>query len=265
MQKEPAERFATINDFSQAFQQAVAGSGGLRATLTISWDEAHHGTQRTVTLPGGRKVPVTIQAGAQDGQELRLEGLGEPYYSGGPGGTLTLTLVVEQRKERPPVLETKNEEKQQERPPEAPSRRRWAAIAIGAAITAILLVSGLIIAPRLSTPQSSPIASLTIPQLKSSYNGSECSLTTGFCFFLEIFIDSQDQHGNIIARWIYEDTTYSCKGTVTRDKHITLTCTGGSQDYVLNVQGSIYPDGHLAGTNQAVSQIGTSESSWTAS
>ncbi|HWS85090.1 MAG TPA: protein kinase [Ktedonobacteraceae bacterium] len=106
LEKNPQERFASIKDFSQAFQQAVTGNGDLHATLTISQDEARRGVRRTVTLPGGRKVPVTIQAGTQDGQELRLGGQGEPYYSGGPKGTLILTVVVARKQEEatlPPI------------------------------------------------------------------------------------------------------------------------------------------------------------------
>ena len=48
-------------------------SSELRATLAISKLEALTGTSRTLTLPDGRKVTVTVPAGAYDGQVIRVE------------------------------------------------------------------------------------------------------------------------------------------------------------------------------------------------
>jgi hypothetical protein len=68
--------------------------GDLRATLAISQAEARHGTTRTITLPGGRSLAVSIPAGTHTGKEIRLEGQGQPRANGGAAGTLILTIAV---------------------------------------------------------------------------------------------------------------------------------------------------------------------------
>ena len=65
-------------------------SSELRATLAISRSEALSGTNRTLTLPGGRKVTVVVPAGAYDGQVIRVEG--QDYDDS--ANTLLLTLAV---------------------------------------------------------------------------------------------------------------------------------------------------------------------------
>jgi serine/threonine protein kinase/streptogramin lyase len=92
--KQPEERFASVAAFARAFQEAVHSEGDLHATLAISPAEAESGTTRTLTLPGGRQVSVTVPAGVGDGAILRLEGQGLPYYAGGPAGPLVLTLAI---------------------------------------------------------------------------------------------------------------------------------------------------------------------------
>ncbi len=92
--KMPQERFPGISDFARAFQQALKSTGDMRATLAISRTEALTGGKRTLNLPGNRQLVVTIPAGTQDGQILRLEGQGESYYEGGPGGALLLTISI---------------------------------------------------------------------------------------------------------------------------------------------------------------------------
>ncbi len=92
--KQPGDRFPSVTAFAQAFQEAVQGEGDLHATLAISRAEAESGTTRTLTLPGGRQVSVTVPAGVSDGTALRLEGQGMPYYEGGPSGPLVLTIAI---------------------------------------------------------------------------------------------------------------------------------------------------------------------------
>ncbi len=108
--KAPEERFPSIATFAQALAQAAQGveattagtasitsrSSDLSATLAISGAEAETGAQRTLTLPGGRRVSVSIPAHAFDGQILRLQGLGEPSDEGGSRGALILTLSVKE-------------------------------------------------------------------------------------------------------------------------------------------------------------------------
>jgi serine/threonine protein kinase len=108
--KHPEERFPSIAAFAHALAQAAEGvdvstagpttitsrSSDLSATLAISRAEAETGAKRTLTLPGGRRVSISIPARAYDGQILRLQGLGEPSYEGGSRGALILTLSVKE-------------------------------------------------------------------------------------------------------------------------------------------------------------------------
>lgn len=107
--KKPEERFASISAFARAFQQALlADDSGptiastfqepnrsdIHAALVISETEALTGTKRILTLPGGRQVSVTVPAGTQDGQVIRLEGQVEPESSGDSPGALILTITI---------------------------------------------------------------------------------------------------------------------------------------------------------------------------
>jgi serine/threonine protein kinase len=106
--KIPQTRFASIYAFANAFAQALQsvdpptiintlhGSipNDLRVTLAISEIEALHGTQRRLTLPGGRQVIVSVPANAYEGQIIRLDGLGESVGIPGSAGALILTLNV---------------------------------------------------------------------------------------------------------------------------------------------------------------------------
>lgn len=107
--KKPEERFTSISAFAHAFQQALTGDGSsptvantlreagrsdMSATLAISEAEALTGTHRLLTLPGGRHVSVTVPAGTQDGQIIRLEGQVEAESSGDSRGALVLTITI---------------------------------------------------------------------------------------------------------------------------------------------------------------------------
>jgi Protein kinase domain/DnaJ C terminal domain len=92
--KQPAERFPSVSALARAFQEARESEGVLQATLAINRAEAESGTTRTLTLPGGRQVSVTVPAGIGDGTTIRLEGQGMPYYEGGPAGPLVLTIAI---------------------------------------------------------------------------------------------------------------------------------------------------------------------------
>jgi serine/threonine protein kinase len=102
--KSPEERFPTISAFARALEQAIvrpetlvvntSADGNLRATLPISMSEAMMGTLRTVTLPNGRRITVSVPKGAYDGQIVRLEGFGDPSPTTGQLGAVLLMLSV---------------------------------------------------------------------------------------------------------------------------------------------------------------------------
>lgn len=78
----------------QPYPDPDSGDNDIRATLAISPEEARMGTNRTLTLPGGQAVIVTVPSGAYDGQVIRLPGLASSPGSGA-SGDLLLTLAIQ--------------------------------------------------------------------------------------------------------------------------------------------------------------------------
>ncbi len=123
--KKPEERFPSIADFANAFEQAVRLSpadfvvepqkstnsdftSDLRTTLALSPAEADAGISRLITLPGGRHVNVTVPAGVFDGQLIRVQGLDE---SSSPVGELTVAIAIKEPEEDGPSSDALNAER----------------------------------------------------------------------------------------------------------------------------------------------------------
>ncbi len=118
--KKSEERFRSISAFAHAFQTALQDADAptvvakrteptpanidMRATLAISDIEALRGITRTLTLPGGRRVNISVPAGAYNGQVIRLEGQGPPSDSGLPGALLVAIAITPT--EKSPVVST---------------------------------------------------------------------------------------------------------------------------------------------------------------
>jgi len=93
-------------NFSDFFE-SLFGGGGRRerretkfrgndyeAQLQLSMREVYTTHQRTLTL-NGKNIRITIPAGVEDGQKIRLKGHGAPGVNGGPNGDLYITFVIE--------------------------------------------------------------------------------------------------------------------------------------------------------------------------
>ena len=99
--------------FSDLFRNAGRGEGGfgggttgggrrgfpipgadLTYTLTVDFLDAVNGGKKTVTMPDGQQLAITIPAGLKDGQTLRLRGKGQPGLNGGPQGDAMVTINV---------------------------------------------------------------------------------------------------------------------------------------------------------------------------
>ncbi|MGK9117940.1 DnaJ C-terminal domain-containing protein [Olivibacter jilunii] len=64
-----------------------------RAELHLSLRDAAETHKRTLTI-NGKKLRITIPAGVENGQEIRLKGQGGPGVNNGPAGDLYITFVI---------------------------------------------------------------------------------------------------------------------------------------------------------------------------
>jgi len=97
--------FASNEELEEFLARAFAGrrpEGTFRArgqdvsyVLPVGFLEAANGAARTITLPEGKTLQVTIPEGAEDRQMLRLKGQGMPGFGGGPAGDAYVELHVE--------------------------------------------------------------------------------------------------------------------------------------------------------------------------
>ncbi len=92
--KNPEDRYKSIARFGSAFEHAGVNGRNIHITLSINSAEARNGTLQVVTLPSGKRVTVTVPRGAYNGQELRLEGLGDRCKIDGPLGALIVTISI---------------------------------------------------------------------------------------------------------------------------------------------------------------------------
>jgi DnaJ-class molecular chaperone len=74
--------------------------GDISYSLTIEFLEAVNGAKKTVTMPDGKQLAITIPSGLKDGQTLRLKGKGRPGIGGGESGDALVTINVREH----PVL-----------------------------------------------------------------------------------------------------------------------------------------------------------------
>src|SRR5271166_1046390 len=80
----------------QAREQARRAPGAdLHYELHVPFLDAVNGAVKTITLPQGGTMDVTIPTGVEDGQVLRLRGKGAPAPGKGPPGDALVQIVVE--------------------------------------------------------------------------------------------------------------------------------------------------------------------------
>lgn len=99
--------FANNEELQEFLARAFAGrgrqsQGTFRArgqdvsyVLPVGFLDVANGAVRTITLPEGKTLQVTIPEGAEDRQTLRLKGQGMPGFGGGPAGDAYVELHVE--------------------------------------------------------------------------------------------------------------------------------------------------------------------------
>jgi len=101
LSKKPEERFPSIIDFAYALTEAARQPAMYSedemanyATLTLSQSEAEAGISRMLTLEGGEEITVSVPAGAQDGQVLRLAGAAPS--AGEQAGVVLVNIAIKQ-------------------------------------------------------------------------------------------------------------------------------------------------------------------------
>lgn len=94
--------------FSDFFESLFGGGGGRRksgnvkfrgqdfnAELHLRLRDAYNTHQQVLTL-NEKQIRITIPAGVENGQVIRLRGHGGPGVNGGPNGDLYITFVIEE-------------------------------------------------------------------------------------------------------------------------------------------------------------------------
>lgn len=92
-------------DFSSFFSSMFGDQGGrgrqtkfrgqdYNAELKLPLREAYTKHQQTLTV-NGKNVRITIPAGVENGQVIKLKGYGAPGVNGGPAGDLYITFIIE--------------------------------------------------------------------------------------------------------------------------------------------------------------------------
>jgi len=91
-------------DFSDFFSSMFGGSGGKRnqakykgqdynSELQLLLRDTYTTHQKTLTI-NGKSVRITIPAGTENGQVIKLKGYGAPGVNGGPDGDLFITFSI---------------------------------------------------------------------------------------------------------------------------------------------------------------------------
>lgn len=96
------------DDFSDFFQSMFGGGGGAgarggrqakfrgqdySAELRLGLKEAAESHKQTLTV-NGKNIRITIPAGVENGQNIKIAGHGGPGTNGGPAGDLYITFIV---------------------------------------------------------------------------------------------------------------------------------------------------------------------------
>ena len=111
LMKQPQDRFESLLAFAQAFRQALPPVSDLEAmhvqgddlavTLALSREEAVSGANRTLTLPDGRYIRLSIPPGVQTGQTLLLKALSDQFDTDVSVQTVAVTIVITHPEHQP--------------------------------------------------------------------------------------------------------------------------------------------------------------------
>ncbi|MEM7059942.1 MAG: DnaJ C-terminal domain-containing protein [Pseudomonadota bacterium] len=83
------------NQYTRRDQPFRMRGSDVRYHLEVEFLDAVNGSTSRVTTPDGRRLDVSIPAGTDDGQVLRLKGLGQPGLNNGPPGDALIAITVQ--------------------------------------------------------------------------------------------------------------------------------------------------------------------------
>lgn len=94
---DPGDIFEDLFGRSRGWGRSTIKTRGADVSyeLTVDFLDAAVGAKRRLTLPDGRTLDVTIPAGADDRQQLRLKGQGTAGLGGGPPGDAYIEIHVQ--------------------------------------------------------------------------------------------------------------------------------------------------------------------------
>lgn len=85
--------FGHTNQSGNKRQSAKFRGQDIEAQLSINLTDAYHTKQQTFSV-NGKNIRITIPAGAEDGQVIKLNGYGGPGENAGPNGDLFIKFVM---------------------------------------------------------------------------------------------------------------------------------------------------------------------------
>ena len=90
-------------DYSDFFSSIFGNRGGgrqvkfkgqdIRASYTINLSQAYTTHKQSFTV-NGKSIRITVPAGVENGQEIKISGYGSPGANGGPAGDLYITFEI---------------------------------------------------------------------------------------------------------------------------------------------------------------------------
>jgi curved DNA-binding protein len=102
------ERFGGTNDYSDFFESMFGGTSfrqqrernvslkgqDFHSELHLNLQDAYTTHKRTLNV-NGKNIRISIPAGLEDGQQIKIKGMGGEGKGGGPKGDLYLTFIIE--------------------------------------------------------------------------------------------------------------------------------------------------------------------------
>ncbi len=216
--KNPNDRYPSVIAFAEAYRQALqyrpTEYASIYLTLTLSPEEANGGTARTLTLPSGEHLPVTVPPGVYQGQIITIP---RPYMP------MVIIAIQVSAVSAPPPL------------PSIPyySSSSWNGTSpISASIvrrkSALLILSGLILVILIGI---GVFLYNHYPNIQGTYSGSLQFSASGTPTQMTLYINLQNQQRfegtSTTVNSLFGTNTFTLEhGTVDRSGNIQFTVTG---------------------------------------